>query len=241
MKEQREIKLKPISTQRASEAIYQQISDMIISGEISPGDRLPSERAMMEMLGRSRPTIREALRMLERNGLIKTIPGSRGAVVVAPGTTSVEEPLEAMIGMNLVSNQELLEYRMLNEIAAAGWAAERRTVGDQEKLKDLLDAFDPDSVDYQSFSELDIAFHQAIAEAGHNRVVSMVDRVIHRLVAKKLQDAYSKKNSTSQRTMMKEIWESHREIYSAIADRDPEAARAAMERHMNMFEKDLDL
>ena len=62
----------PIKTVRASEAIYEQIKDRIISGELKPGDRLPSERNMMELFQRSRPTIREALRMLERSGYIRT-------------------------------------------------------------------------------------------------------------------------------------------------------------------------
>jgi DNA-binding FadR family transcriptional regulator len=55
----------PFATQRASEVIYEQIRELIISGQLKPSDRLPSERTLMEMYHRSRPTIREALRMLE--------------------------------------------------------------------------------------------------------------------------------------------------------------------------------
>lgn len=68
----------PAKTQRASEAIYNQIYPKIISGELRPGDRLPPERELAEMFQRSRPVVREALRMLQQEGLIETAVGSSG-------------------------------------------------------------------------------------------------------------------------------------------------------------------
>ena len=73
------VALAPVETKRASEVIFEQIREMILSGQLKPGDRLPSEKSLMEMLKRSRPTVREALRMLEHAGFIRTIPGSNGA------------------------------------------------------------------------------------------------------------------------------------------------------------------
>ena len=232
------IQLNPVATQRASEAIYNQIAEMITSGQIKPGERLPSERTMMEMLGRSRPTIREALRMLERNGLIQIIAGSRGAVVVEPGSRSVQEPLENMLNMSVISSEELLEYRELNEVTTAGWAALRRTEEDLQKILAVLDSFDPTNTDFEDFSHKDIAFHQAISAAGHNRVASLVDKVIHRMVANILVKAYEKKTDEEKRAMMQNIYASHRQIYDAVADRNFAAASAAMERHMELFARD---
>jgi len=211
---------------------------MITSGQIKPGERLPSERAMMEMLGRSRPTIREALRMLERNGLIQIIAGSRGAVVVEPGSQSVQEPLEAMLNMNLISTRELLEYRELNEVATVSWAARRRTEEDLEKIRSVLEGFDPNGTDFEDFSRKDIAFHQAIADAGHNRVATMVDKVIHRMVANILVRSYGKKSDDDKRVMMQQIYDSHKSIYDAIAARDEATAVAAMQTHMRLFARD---
>ncbi len=88
---------KPVSSRRVSEAIFDQIREKILRGEIRPNDRLPSERALMEIFGRSRPTIREALRMLERSGLITTIPGSGGSVVKEISSQTVEQSLEGMV------------------------------------------------------------------------------------------------------------------------------------------------
>ena len=80
MKNEIKILLQPVQTKRASEEIYEQIRQLILDGEIQPGERLPSERSMMEMMHRSRPTIREAMRMLEREGYIQTVAG-RGSFV----------------------------------------------------------------------------------------------------------------------------------------------------------------
>lgn len=72
----------PAKTQRASEAIYNQIYPKIVSGELKPGDRLPPERELAEMFQRSRPVVREALRMLQQDGLLETSVGSAGGAVI---------------------------------------------------------------------------------------------------------------------------------------------------------------
>lgn len=79
-----QIPWQPVKTRRASEEIYLQLREFILSGQLKPGDRLPSERAMMAQLNRSRPTIREALRMLEQGGYIASTHGAPGAVVQEP-------------------------------------------------------------------------------------------------------------------------------------------------------------
>lgn len=89
--------LRPVQTQRASEAIYEQIKGLIVSGEFKPGDRLPSERSLIDTLQRSRPTIREALRMLEREGFIRTVPGTNGAIVQELSTDGITQSMEEHI------------------------------------------------------------------------------------------------------------------------------------------------
>ena len=112
----------PIGGGRASEAIYDQLRELITSGVLKPGDRLPSERAMMEQLHRSRPTIREALRMLEQGGYVASTHGASGAVVQELTIDGVEQPLSAMLQLNQISLEELGEYRAVNDGTIAGWA-----------------------------------------------------------------------------------------------------------------------
>jgi GntR family transcriptional repressor for pyruvate dehydrogenase complex len=225
--------LKPIETKSASEAIYDQIKDLIIKGELKPGERLPSERNLMGMVKRSRPTIREALRMLERSSLIKTLAGSGGAVVIKPSTMSLMHPLENMIHLNEISVGELLEYRQVNEVYFAGCAAERRT---EEELKNILECVRLSSLapDTDSFIKLDISFHEMIARASHNRFAEVTNNVVNGITIKILQRGL-------QETFFKEICNTHMELYKAILEQDKNRAMETMRYHINRFADDLKL
>ena len=233
------LELTPVPMQKASEAIYEQISDMIMTGKLKPGDRLPSERAMMEQLQRSRPTIREALRMLERSGLIRTIPGSNGAVVMEPSTTSVEQPLEQMIAMNRFSHEELLEVRSLFEKYTVEMAAERRTQEDLDKLKNAIDTSGMNLENFDEFFRLDLEFHQAIANAAHNNLAAMIDKVCHRIILDILKASYNRKDLVGRQEMVETVLRSHRLIYEAIEKQDAALAVKRMEIHINRFAKDV--
>lgn len=233
------IQFTPVPSDHATAAIYSQISNLILSGDLKPGDRLPSERKMMIMFERSRPTIREALRMLERSELIKTLPSSGGAVIVEPTSSSVEEPLETMLTLNQIQNSDLLEYRALNEIATAGWAAERRTEKDLAHIMHHIQQSELVGDNFSEFVSHDLQFHHAIAQAGGNSVSGMVNRVMHTLVSSKLEEAFAKKSAASKHEMMQTVLASHREIYGAIVERDAEQAQRVMREHMDLFAEDL--
>lgn len=137
MDEKTEIEFKPVPTKKASEAIFTEIQKAITSGKLKPGDRLPSERKLMQQFQRSRPTVREALRMLERQGLIEIIPGSQ-AKVLRPSLSTIEQPLENLLSMGTVKVEELVEYRQLNEVAIIRWACARRTMEDVADMRECL-------------------------------------------------------------------------------------------------------
>ncbi len=233
------ILFQPVDTQRASEAIYEQISNLIKSGELKPGDRLPSERTMMDMMKRSRPTIREALRMLERSGLIRISSGSSGAVVLEPSTVSIEQPMETLLAMNGLTKDELLEYRELNEMTVAGWAARRRTEQDVEKIQEQLAFLDETSQDFDEFFKHDIIFHQTLASAAGNRVAIMVENVMHQMILNILKKSYEKKESLQQQAMLTELTQSHKDIGNAIIAQNETLARELMREHMHFFKRDV--
>lgn len=233
------VTLTPIASKRSSEAIFEQLRSKIITGEVRPGERLPSERAMMDMLRRSRPTIREALRMLEYAGLVKIIPGCGGAVVVEPSNASVEQPLESMLTLKQLDKRELLEYRELNEVAAAGWAASRRTEEDIRHIQACLADLKRVRRNFALFAEADLSFHQAVAVAGHNRLTEIVDKVVHEMVLGLLSAAYKKKTAQQRTEMMEGILMAHTAIAEAIASGDADAAKREMREHIRMFETDI--
>jgi len=234
--------LRPVETQRASEAIYDQIRELIISGDLRPGDRLPSERKMMEAFQRSRPTVREALRMLERADLIRTAPGTRGAVVQALDSTGVERPLRTLLKANKVSLRDLVEYRIQNESAVARWAAARRTREDLEALEEVLERADRlrRAGDYMAFIQCDLDFHGDLAKAGRNEVSHILSRVLCGLVDNLMHDIFSRQSREESASMCTRILEQHRRIYAAVYQGDADAAAQAMLAHIRSSGVDLD-
>ena len=164
MRNEIQIELQPVQTKRASEEIYNQIRQLILDGEIHPGERLPSERKMMEMMHRSRPTIREAMRMLEREGYIKIYSGSSGAVVQELNVDNAVQSLETIIQMKGMTIEEILEFRRLTECEAARLAAKRRTDEDLEKIKTIIQRSESTIGNAEEFMACDMEFHVAVAE-----------------------------------------------------------------------------
>ena len=235
------IKFHPVPTQRASEAIYDQIKALIVSGELRPGDRLPSERSLMDTLQRSRPTIREALRMLEHAGLIKTVAGSNGAVVCSPGTEEVEESLTLMLRASRVTVAELAEYRLANDTAVVRWAAERRTEADLASLGEILDAAEAllPAREYERFIRHDADFHESLARAGKNTVAALLSRILSSLTEPKVADRLIRQNEAENADMCRRILSMHREILSTVKDGNADAAERAMAHHIHVFGADL--
>lgn len=229
------VNLKPIHTQRASEAIYDQIKDMILSGQLKPGDRLPSERNMMDMLQRSRPTIREALRMLERAGFIKTIAGSNGAIIQEPNTKGVEQSLEAMLQSSQITLEKMSEYRSLNDVAIAGWAAERRTDEDLEAIDAIVAHAEATVDNYEQFILIDPIFHGLLAKASKNEVAYIMTQVFSKLLINMMRSRMDPMTADERISMCNVILQMHRDIVDAIHAKDVKAAKKAMRHHVDGF------
>lgn len=233
--------LRPVETKRASEAIYEQIKELIVSGQLQPGDRLPSERSMMDMLQRCRPTIREALRMLERSGFIRTMPGTNGAIVQEPSTFEVEQSLEVMLQTSKVSLEALAEYRSHNDTAVARWAAQRHTPEDLSALDSVLKEGKRliEAGDLSGFVHLDAAFHGLLAKAGKNEVAYILTQVMSNLSEPKMLEALRRQGDAENRDMCLRILSMHKNIYEAVRLDDADAAAEAMAYHIHTFSMDL--
>lgn len=232
-------KFKPVETRRASQAIYEQVRELIISGELKPGDRLPSERNMLELFQRSRPTIREALRMLERAGYIRTTPGSNGAVVMLPNDKNLEDSLTDALSVGNISLEELAEFRISTEMSAAAWAARRRTEEDLAAMTSLMEEMKACRGDFQKTMEQDSRFHGLIAGAAKNTISVIVNNTFSKLnrsfVAKKMGSL----TEPERQEMLQRIYQMHEAIFKAIREGDCEAAGVAMKTHLEAFKDDL--
>ena len=226
---------------RAAEEIYEVLRQRILSGELTPGDRLPSERALMVELQRSRPTIREALRRLEQGGYITTAQGTSGAVVCQPSLQAAEEPLQDIIRLGGVTLKELSEYRQSNDATIAGWAAKRATAEDVAAIEDCVEQQEAALEDFRHFVELDVQFHSALARASGNQVAVIVTEVLAGVERESLCQKMQTLSPAERQTMCRYIVEQHRRILEAVCCGDSRAARAAMTAHTRSAGRDLRL
>lgn len=227
-------KFSPVVTQKASGAIYDQIRGMIVSGELGPGDKLPSERMLMSMMQRSRPTIREALRMLENAGLIQIVPGG-GAIVREPSLVSVQQPLESIMALQSISNEELFEYRFYIEEMTAAWAAQRRTEEDLAALRECIQASGTLVDDFDAFLKMDIRFRTLMAQASHNRLATVMEGVIYNIVVNTIAAAFAPEKRERRHEINVNVIEDNQRIYDAIEKQDSELAREEIRRQAQFF------
>ena len=226
----------PAKTQRASEAIYNQIYPKIISGELRPGDRLPPERELAEMFQRSRPVVREALRMLQQEGLIETAVGSSGgAVIRGVSLKSVEEPLKNLVAMGAINLDELLEYRHINDRSCARLAAIHHTEEDAEALRQTLEGAKANLDSLFSFQEYDVAFHSALAKASHNTLASLINDVIVRLNTDVFVETIRDYTPEQLREINLRIYNTHYGMMEAVLAHDPDGADRAVAAMVRRF------
>lgn len=224
---------------RASDDIYEQLRALITSGALKPGDRLPSERAMMAELQRSRPTIREALKRLEQGGYISSTQGASGAVVQELSLHAAEEPLKDMIQLSQVSLSELNEYRQSNDSTIAAWAAKRRTEADLTDLRRCVTEAETALADYERFIELDVCFHSLLARASANRVAMIVTEVLGNVEKETLRSKMLTLSPEGRIDLGRCILDTHSIILKAIEHQDSRAARSAMRTHTEAAGRDL--
>lgn len=219
----------PVRAARLSDQVAAQLQALVIDRALKPGEKLPSERELCEMLGVSRTVVREAVRVLVVKGLLEVRPGG-GMVVSAPDTALVSELMGVILRGDGVAFTHVQEVRRLLEVELAGLAAERRTEGDLEKMQAQLALMVEHEADPERWARADVAFHATIAEATHNPLYpvllsTIVDLLMEiRLIGIALP-------GTAQRA-----YRHHVPIFERIKAGDPTGAREAMTNHLNESE-----
>lgn len=226
-------KTRPMRVQRIRKA-YEQVADqllaMITAGELSPGDRLPSEAELARDFGVSRTTVREALRILATRSLIHTRKGMAGGhFIVHPSVEGLTDFLVAHYGLltalNTVTLENLLEARESLEAPAAELAARRRDEEDVRRLRASV----PEDIGEMSTSqafEHNRDFHYHVLAATKNPLMVVAGRPIYLV----LQASAVRRQPTSEVVHM--IADQHTEITDAIEAGDGPLARRRMEDHL---------
>lgn len=167
-----------MSDTRAWQHVLEHVESRLLAGELAPGDRLPGERALSAELGVGRSSVREALRVLEAMGLVRTASGSgpsAGAVIVATPDGGMRTLMRLQVAARGLPVADLVDTRLLLEGAVAARLAEA-SAGEASAAPELaaaerlLDAMDDPTLAPEEFLALDAAFHLALAEAAGNQV-----------------------------------------------------------------------
>lgn len=197
---------------------------LIAEGVLSPGDRLPPERELAEMVGVSRSSLRQALKVLVNMGVITQRVGS-GTRLNPAAATILTEPLQFLILLDGITFEELMEARLIVEPKLAARAAERATTDDIKAMKRAITRMEENASDASQFVASDLEFHQAVYNAAGNRVCATLFTVIHQSLEELVRFTYVL--TEPERTIR-----FHRRVFAAIRRKDPEAAHLRMVEHL---------
>ncbi len=163
---------------RAWQAVLEHVESRLLSGDLAPGDRLPGERALSAQLGVGRSSVREALRVLEVLGLVRTQTGSgpnAGAIIISTPGGGMSALMRLQVAARGFPVADIVRTRLILEASVVGDLAEasgRASAPDLADADALLDAMDARDLTPEEFLALDAAFHLALAEASGNQVIT---------------------------------------------------------------------
>ncbi|QEK12914.1 FadR family transcriptional regulator [Crassaminicella thermophila] len=221
--------IKPIKNKKAYFQIIETLIDLIINGQLEYGEKLYNEAELMEILNVSRPTLREALRVMEFLNIVTVAP-RKGIVINNPKDNKEYFPLIYILTFEKTSNKSLFELRKAIELEMVKFAALRGTEDDFIKLKNILDEMNKlPKDDIKNFTKLDHAFHMAILSCAKNKLCYKLMQTLSTLIY----DLLEKINGMLSYKEKENALYKHNLIYKAILSRDEKKAREILEEHLN--------
>ncbi|MER7396788.1 FCD domain-containing protein [Streptomyces sp. NPDC000151] len=215
--------LRPMARPRLYEQVVERLRQYAVEDGLGAGDRLPAERELAQRLGVSRASVKQAIVVLEVQGLVEVRHG--GGTYLVRDTLDAAEPVERLVERRR-RLPDVLEAREAMETKLAELAARRRTDADLAALDDALAHMAKDVEDGGPGVEGDRRFHAAVTAAAHSALLAEFMRSIAEQIGE------SRNESLRQPGRPKRSLAQHRRILEAVRAGDPKAAAAAMRRHL---------
>jgi len=227
-----------VRQEKLSEAVARQIEELILRGVLRPGERLPAERELAERLGVSRPSLRAAIADLQDRGLLASRAGA-GIYVAEVLGSAFSDALIRLFARHDEAVTDYIAFRRDFEGLAAERAARRASDTDLRVIDSVFAKMAAADARRGPADEaaLDAAFHMAIIEASHNVIMLHMMRSIYDLLRQGV--FYNRQIMFRQRTTRSQLLDQHRAINAALQARDPEAARQAVEAHLDFVARAL--
>jgi DNA-binding FadR family transcriptional regulator len=227
---------KSLKRNRVVDDIIEAIKQALIRGDLTPGQRLPSENELAQRLGVGRGAIREAMKMLSALGVVEIKQGN-GTYITSEPSPMLLTPLSFVILLQMGMTDELFELRSLFQVGYCQLAARKATREEMERIAKTLEdwsifAHEP-ARDIDQLVQLDLNFHFAILTATHNPFIIKIGHAIEELF-------YASMRTTISDGIGLELGiEGHKNILQALYSRDPEKIRLSVEESLKNWERGL--
>ena len=228
------VPIDPIARRKTYELVAEQLVGLIGARSLQPGDQVPTERELTASFRVGRSSVREALRMLESQGVIRSLNG--GAFVVADAAYPLNSSLRLLLTLDESTRlHDVIELRSILECEAVALAAERHgpehLVRMDEAIEEMAKGLEEPEGD--AFIDADLRFHLAVAEATGNRVLLHSMHAVRDVIRRMLMAVFNLPGSAARAV------EEHRSIRAAISEGDPARAREEMRAHLARVEVDV--
>jgi GntR family transcriptional regulator, transcriptional repressor for pyruvate dehydrogenase complex len=225
-------RFEPVQPVRAYQRIVEQVEDALARGDLAPGQRLPSERELVAQFEVSRSTVREALRVLESNGVVRSRPGDPNGPEILPFSQSaLRKQMVRLAQVDQLTLSELIGFRMIMDGAAIQVASRLRTPEQLAEMEGTLVAMRAAiDIDFEAFGEADLAFHDVIARISRNSLIQTCNEVVRGVVLTLIADRVA--HAPNSRALMLESLQHHAEVVDAIRAGDGHAAARIARQNM---------
>jgi DNA-binding FadR family transcriptional regulator len=224
-----QFRITSVKRRRLSESVADQIRQAIFSGLLAPGHKLAPERELAERFQTSRMALREALRALEKEGMITIKRGFGGGAFVADfdeALRALTDSLNTAVKLGQAKSAHLTEVRTLLEPQIARFATLRATKADLSDIESVVLAQERELQAGQLSRKLDMQFHRRLAEAAHNPVLDIVVNAVN----ESIREAISRSKLSAE--MRSKVIGYHRKIFEAIRHQDEALAQSIMAEHI---------
>jgi len=220
---------------KAGELVATQLRRQIVRGDLREGDALPSEAVLMERFGVSRPTLREAFRILEAENLISVRRGARGgARVHVPDVAAAARYAGAILEYRQATLSDVFDTRTVLESQAAGLLSQRRGRAHLDRLEELLAAEEATlDGDEAAFLAADEAFHLGVVELADNQTLDLLVRMLYAIIERATASSTTRhKESGDQGPLRRRTHKSHVKLVEVLRTGAPGEAEDYWRKHL---------